>query len=337
MRVRRVAATVLGDLDAPVAPGCPRRRARRRDEAVRADAVRSLARSGAIDAVPDVLDGRPMRHRRCGSRQPALCARSAYPRKPHPMQRRPSCTTATRSCGRAPRIAVLDGHPAATNTLVELAGSGDDDVRTAAFREMRGLGSKVARRRARRHAGRRTARAGRSRPCVRGLVRIDSDSEGVRALDALVSAACDRQRVVREAARDGLATIGEPAVDPLMRSLDARDLRAGALAALERLPVGDRADELRAFAVSAVQQAVERHAVGAALEDDGGEAVRLLGDSLLFLSERDAVLGLRAAAMIDGGPRCASRSRTSRWPTQVSGPTPSKSRAWLSVTSSDPC
>ena len=73
------------------------------------DAVRSLARSGAIDAVPDVLRRTTDGHRRCGSRQPALCARSAYRRKPHPMQRRPSCTTATRSCASAAAaLAALD-------------------------------------------------------------------------------------------------------------------------------------------------------------------------------------------------------------------------------------
>ena len=303
-RVRRVAATVLGDLDAPVARDALVGALDDRDEAVRADAVRSLARSGAIDAVPDVL-------RRTTDEAPAV--RVATARALRTLGVPPEAASHAAAplmhdrdpfvrASAAAALASLDGHPAATNTLVELAGSGDDDVRTAAFREMRGLGSKVTLDVV--LAGMQDdaplVRAEAARVCAE-LVRADSDSEGVRALDALVSAACDRQRVVREAARDGLATIGEPAVDPLMRSLDARDLRAGALAALERLPVGDHADELRAFAVSAVQQAVERHAVGAALEDDGGEAVRLLKDSLLFLSERDAVLGLRAAAMIDGG------------------------------------
>lgn len=301
-RVRRVAATVLGDLDAPVARDALVGALDDRDDAVRADAVRSLARSGAIDAVPDVL-------RRTTDRAPAVRVATAHALRTLGVPPEAASHAAAPlmhdhdpfvRASAAAALASLDDHPAATKTLVELAGSGDDDVRTAAFREMRGLGSKVTLDvvLAGMHDDAPLVRAEAARVCAE-FVRANSDSEV--ALDALISAACDRQRVVREAARDGLAAIGEPAVDPLMRSLDTRDLRAGALAALERLPAGNHADELRAFAVSTVQEAVERHGVGAALEDDGGEAVRLLKDSLLFLSEREAMLGLRAAAMIGGG------------------------------------
>ena len=101
------------------------------------------------------------------------------------------------------------------------------------------------------------------------------------------------------------AWCGRPRATDSPRSASQRSIRSCApwtRATCERarwprssgFPWENRAD-FRAFAVSAVQQAVERHGMGAALEDDGGEAVRLLKDSLLFLSERDAVLGLRAA------------------------------------------
>ncbi|MGZ8632006.1 MAG: Npt1/Npt2 family nucleotide transporter [Actinomycetota bacterium] len=303
-RVRRVAATVLGDLDAPAARHALVEALGDDDDDVRADAVRSLARSGATDAVADIMQ-------RTVDRAPAVRLATAHALRALGVQ----AEAASHAVGplmhdrdpfvrvsAAAALAALDDHPAAGTTLVELAGSDDDDVRTAAFREMRGIGLKVAIDvvLAGMHDEAPSVRAAAAHVCAE-LAPTATEADDDRALDALVAAACDRHLIVREAASDGLVAIGEPAVDPLVRSLDSPDRRAGALAALERLPVDGRAQDLRSFAATTVQGAVERHRLGAALEDDAEEAVRLLKDTLHFLSERDALLGLRAAALVGGG------------------------------------
>jgi CRP/FNR family cyclic AMP-dependent transcriptional regulator len=132
---------------------------------------------------------------------------------------------------------------------------------------------------------------------ARAAPSVDAD----RAIEPLVAAAADEHGLVRTAACDGLEAIGEPAVAPLIAALDDPRRRTGALAALERLPLGDRAIDLRRFAERAVADAVERHRMGVALGGDGDDAGRLLADSLMTLADRDAALALRAAALLGRG------------------------------------
>jgi hypothetical protein len=125
--------------------------------------------------------------------------------------------------------------------------------------------------------------------------------EPERAIEALVAATADAHDVVRAAACDGLEAIGEAAVDPLLAVLGDPRRRTGALAALERMPLHGREPGVRRFAEALVAEAVDRHRLGAAFHDDENESRRLLADSLMTLADRDAALGLRAAAMLGGG------------------------------------
>lgn len=119
-----------------------------------------------------------------------------------------------------------------------------------------------------------------------------------RAVDPLVQALADDSPVVRKAVADGLGTIGSPSLDPVIRSLLSPERQHGSLAALERLPLVDGGDDVRRFAVQAVGSAVQSHRLGSAIDPRGDERLQLLKDSLLARADRDAVIGLRAAALL---------------------------------------
>ncbi len=306
-RVRRVAAHVLGDLQVSDETTAPLARALLDDDPdVRATAIRSLARVGASGAGPAVLerladpdavvrlaaldavaslDGRDVA-------APDVAAQAI-----RPLLRDIDPPVRARAAAALLRLASDAGEPdvEAEATIVELTRAGTDEVRAAAFREARGL-----------HAPRLfdAARSAMQDPgaivraeAARAIATIDPE----RAIDVLVTALADDQGIVRDAAAEGLGTVGPAAVDPVLRSLASSERREGALAALERLPLDGRAKELRRFAKEVVTDAVTRHRLGTSIDHAGDERLRLLKDSLLARSERDAVAGLRATALIGGG------------------------------------
>ncbi len=296
-RVRRVAATVLGDLDAPAATSGLLGALHDDDDDVRADAVRSLARSQArltladimrlvVDPAPTVRLAAVQAIRSLGIQREA----ASHAVGPLMHDRDPSVRVSA-----VATLVEIDGHPAAMASLVELAADGDAAVRAAAFRELGTSDSETSA---------DVVLAGLDDPApearaaaARALASLDAG----RAVDALVAATADEHELVRMAACDGLEAIGEPAVDPLVAALDDARLRVGALAALERLPIQRHETDVRRFAEAVVAEAVDRHRLGTAIGGDRNEAARLLADSLMTLADRDAALGLRAAAMLGGG------------------------------------
>ena len=143
----------------------------------------------------------------------------------------------------------------------ELAAAEDDGVRAVDVPSDAGArGRTPRRRRARRHAGPgpRGARRGRPR-------RVDDRPDpGARRAHG-----GDRRRAANGRATPpppGSATIGAPAVDPVIGSLASPSQRDGALAALDRLPLDGRSDDIREFAVGMVAEAVDRHRLGVAID-----------------------------------------------------------------------
>ena len=295
-RVRRVAATVLGDLDAPTATSALVEALHDDDDDVRADAVRSLARSEANLALADILrlvvdPAPPVRLATVEAIRSLGIEREAASHAVGPLMHDRDAFVRVSAVA---ALIELDDHPAAMASLVDLAAAHEPLVRAAAFQEMGTLGA---------NAPADVVLAGLDDPApaaraaaARALASVDAN----RAIVALVSATSDDHGSVRAAACDGLETIGEPAVDPLIAALDDPRLRTGALAALERLPLRDRTVDLRRFAEQVVADAVDRHRLGSALGGDD-DAQRLLADSLMTLADRDAALGLRAAALLGGG------------------------------------
>ena len=296
-RVRRVAATVLGDLDAPAATSALVGALHDDDDDVRADAVVSLARSEARLSLPDILrlvvDPAPsVRLATVQAIRSLGVEREAASHAVGPLLHDRDALVRVSAVA---TFAEIDGHPAAMASLVELAAVEDAAVRAAAFREMGTLGAK---------APAEVVLAGLDDPApaaraaaARALPSVDAAG----SLGPLVAATADEHGIVRAAACDGLEAIGEPAVDPLLAALHDPRRRTGALTALERLPLDGHETDVRRFAEVIVAEAVERHRLGTMLVGEADEPHRLLADSLLTLADRDAALGLRAAAMLGGG------------------------------------
>jgi cyclic nucleotide-binding protein/HEAT repeat protein len=129
----------------------------------------------------------------------------------------------------------------------------------------------------------------------RAIGAIDSS----RAVDLLEDALADESALVRDAVADTLATIGGPGTGRVVRSLSVPERQSAALQALDRLPLaaGER-DDVRRFAAEAVGRAVDSYRVASTIRDDGDERLALLRDSLLLRSERQAIAGLQAAAVL---------------------------------------
>ena len=280
--VRRVAAHVLGDLEAPAVHAALLAALHDADPDVRATAIDSLARSGVgatapaeeatLDALRQVL------------RDPA----------PAPRARAAALLLGHGGIGQGEDGDGDGGDRDAEAVLVEMAQAPDVEARVEALRVVGGLRGApwpgVVRARIRDPEVEVRARA------LRALAAV----EPAGAVAVLVEALADERPVIREAAADGLGVIGAPALAPVITSLSSPARRRGALAALEHLPVESVTDEIRRLASELVARAVATHDLGAAIDGDGDERRRLLKDSLLDRAEREAVDGLRAAALLRG-------------------------------------
>jgi CRP/FNR family transcriptional regulator, cyclic AMP receptor protein len=179
----------------------------------------------------------------------------------------------------------------AERTLLELAEASDPEVRAAAFRAVQGVERPYAFDFA--LLGLRDPSAAVRAEALRALATIGP----ARAVDLLVESLADDDVAVRAAVAKGLESIGTAAVDPVVGALFSPERRLGAVAALERMPLDGRGADVRRFAQQAVHSALESYRLGSAIEA-GDERRRLLKDSLLARADRDAVIGLRAAALL---------------------------------------
>ena len=292
-RVRRVAAHVLGDLDPEAArtrcspacmtttPRCARPRSRR-------------SRSGTPEALPAILalaDDPDVSIRQAVVTATASIGLETDLARTTIRRSLQDADPGVRSRAAAALIAE-DGDPGARSVVVALAGSEAEAERIAAFSAMRGL---------RDPSLADVALVGLTDPVV--AVRAEAAHaiatlDPSRALTPLVTALADDQPSVREAAAAALGRLGEPALGPVVDSLARDERREGALTALEHLPIDGREDDVHAFAVAMVHGSVESYRLGAAVQEDADAGLALLRDSLLARSERQAILGLRSAALL---------------------------------------
>ncbi len=300
-RVRNVAAHVLGDMDPQEAVGPLVSRLGDEDAEVRATAIASLARGGSAAALPAILERSTDREASVRLATVEAVATLGGGQD--------GATSVVLGALRLDADPVVRAHAAAlvangddqagTTALIELARSDVDEARTAAFAAIRGLDD------ARLFD---EARTGLTDP----VPAVRAEAAGAlaslnpeRALEPLVQGLADEQPLVREAIARALGAIGGPAVGPVTGALIDADRREGALTALERLRLDGQTDQVHSFAVAMVSEAVESHRLGTAIDVGSDEHLALLKDSLLARSERRAILGLRAAAVL-GGRRAMS-------------------------------
>ncbi len=293
-RVRRVSAYVLGDANAVDAAAPLLACLRDDDPNVRSTAIASLARRSAADSLPAIVEraGDPDASVRLAVIEAiaTLGGDEAGPRVLEASLRDPD--PHVRACGAAALLR-LGAAQQATATLAELAADPDDGVRRIAFRAMAGPDTTLF----------DLAEAGLSDPAptVRAeaagaLARFDQQ----RALEALIVALGDEHRVVREAAAVALAGGGPAAGEAVVGALMAPSRWEGAVSALQHVPIDGSADDVQRFAKQMVDGALDSHRAASGVDDPSDERLALLRESLLARSDRHAMLGLRAAAVLGG-------------------------------------
>jgi HEAT repeat protein len=293
--VRRLAADILGNLEPTSARVVLVAALRDEDTEVRTAALRSLARAGTP---ADIL----VISRRLSDPQPevrvaALDALSSLgssaesvSRRASPLLQDPDPVVRAQAAS-----LLLDSGPdvGAELLLLDMAAATQPaDTRVAAFRALAVSKSPTA-------YGIVGAGLHDPSPAVRAvaahaLAAIDPEA----AIEPLIDSLADPNASVREAVAEALGAIGHDAVARILPSLFDPASQAGALSALEKLPINGARDDVRRFAAQSVSRAVESRRLAALIEEDSDEALALLRASLLARSQREAVFGLRAAALM---------------------------------------
>jgi Cyclic nucleotide-binding domain/HEAT repeats/TLC ATP/ADP transporter len=272
--VRRVAAEILGDLDAPEAIPALVDGVRDDDPEVRATALRSLARSeafAATDEIPDRLAD-PVPEVRLAALE-ALGALRADRSRARSLLADPDGLVRARAAGILLEDAPRDGPEAgpddrgdaeAEAVLARLTRSPHAEARVAAFRAL---------------ASSRSA---------------DAATLARRGLS-------DPARSVRtEAARTVLAVDPIGGMDELIAEIaDGGGALEAAGAAMSAAP--ERAAEpVRRLAAMAATRALDARRLADSIETEGDERLELLRDSLLAASRTHALTAIRAVALLHG-------------------------------------
>lgn len=120
----------------------------------------------------------------------------------------------------------------------------------------------------------------------------------VDSLPYLVRFLGSADRSVMECAAELLSEIGEPAMQPLLESLQDNGRSSGALLALERLPMPP-AEPILQYARTAVGRAVEYDSLMRGVRSwDRNEAVELLAESLHGKAHQHGIRALRAIGLL---------------------------------------
>jgi len=314
-RVRRAAAEILGDLPVREASGVLTAAVRDPDATVRATALRSLARAGdeaaTSVAAEALVDPEP------AVRLAAIQAVESLPGSPpgamnpirdlladpEPAVRAMAASAILRGSAPDEGVAVLramldtDDPRAREEALRGLEGS-----RSAVSLEMGSVGLQDADPRVRVAAARALA-----------------TSDPARSVPLLVRALEDHVSDVRREAARSLGRIGAPSMEPVLAALFDPASAEGALFALAQLPGSVPPDVVRGYAREEAARAVADFGTWLAIDPDGDDAERLLGDSLKDRARRQALDAFRAVALLGEGAsiRFAIDNLSSHDPAQV--------------------
>jgi HEAT repeat protein len=293
--VRRVSAEILGSLSVPEATDALVNALDDEDAQVRAALLRSLAGSGAVSALLEVLlcleDPSPEVREEAVK---AVRTLSGYPRgvavRIRPLLADPDPRV---RAGTAVTLLSSGEDPEAEEVLAVMLAERDLDSRLAALNAVAGWGGAGAYDLVRNslydeHAVVRQA-------AVEALAATDPG----RCLMPLVDATGDEDTDVQKAVAEALGAIGARALEPTLAALADPTREEGALLALEHIPLDGKAGTLHAYARDRIARALHYHRLSrqeALLVERDAEA--LLRDSL---SRKALTLGtnaLRALGLI---------------------------------------
>lgn len=295
--IRRVSAEILGHISLPESASALVDRLSDDDPLVRAACLRALTQSRAAPALLDIAaslsDPDP------DVRFEALTALSALAGYPDGLRTYVSPLLDDENAKVSTRAAVvllrLDrGHDKAKKHLRQIAMMGDVEEREHAIQALGDWGDTEAFI----FLGYELQDENISPILQRGiLVSMKRIDEG-KSVPYLIQFLGSRDRSVMERSAELLSEIGEPAMQPLLESLQD-DIRAsGALLALERLPAPP-AQSILQFARAAVARAVEYDALMRGVRSwVRNEAVQLLTESLHGKAHQHGIRALRAIGLL---------------------------------------
>ena len=314
-RVRRAAAEILGDLPVREAGGVLIAAVRDPDATVRATALRSLARAGeagatsvAAEALVDPEPAVRLAAIQAVETLPGSSPGATNPIRdlladPEPAVRAMAASAILRGSAPDEGVAVLramleDDDPRAREEALRAV----EGSRSAVSFEMGAVGLQDADPRVRVAAARALA-----------------TSDPARSVPSLVRALEDDVSDVRREAARSLGRIGPPSMEPVLAALFHPASAEGALFALAQLPASAPPDVLRGYAREEAARAVADFGTWLAIEPDGDDAERLLGDSLKDRARRQALDAFRAVALLGDGAsiRFAIDNLSSHDPAQV--------------------
>jgi HEAT repeat protein len=289
---RRIVMEILADVPLPEARALRLHGLEDEDPGVRAAALSALARSpdpAAAPAAGRALGDPDARVRAAAVDAAAVCvlADQEAIRALRPLLEDPEPTVRLRAAVSFHRRSA-DEDDAADDVLRRMAGSADPEERAAALAALGELGEEPA-----------LVAAGLSdpEPSVRCAASTALSRFGLeRAADDLLGTLADEDPMVRETAAVALAGLGPGVAPALYRGLEDDERVEGALTALARLPVGDRAP-IRHAAEAHRALALRWHGEWRLLAGSTDERVQLLAFSVRYRALRHAALVLRAEAV----------------------------------------
>jgi HEAT repeat protein len=304
--IRRIAAEILGHLSAPQAVDALVGALHDSDLEVRVAALRALARARASPALLDVAarlrDPEPVVRAHAAE---ALSRLTPYPQGLYahlrPLMDDPDSSVCAHAAAALLRVAdPLQGtgpNAEARDFLRYMAVMGDLEARVNALEALGEVGDVEAYELVETELGDAHAPAAVRRAAATALACFDLNPD--RSVELLVCTLADKDRSVREAAARAIGKFGARAVERTTAALDYPEAEAGALSALENLPVHQSASALRAYARDQVAQARHYHDLSAHLTlKDGGDRARLLSDAVREKAVRHASRALRAVGLL---------------------------------------
>jgi HEAT repeat protein len=295
--IRRVSAEILGHLSLPESTRALVGGVEDQDPLVRAACLRSLTRSGAASALLDIAASlndpdSDVRFEAVSAISTLAGYRFGLTTYLSPLLEDESARVSTRAA-----VALLranPGHDRAKKHLRLMAALGDFDARSYAIAAFGDWGDVEAFEFLTNELRDAALLPAIRRNTLASMRRIDP----VKSMPYLIASLAGREPLILESSAGLLASIGMPAMEPVIESLKEEEKAEGALLALERLPLPPSGPILD-FAQASVSRAGEYEALMRGVRTTrGNEALDLLAEALYNKSREHGIRALRAIGLL---------------------------------------